>query len=117
MSPLIEGNPLTLKSITHKERLLTAGHRMCSGCGAPTIVHQVLLDINEPVVISNASGCLEVSTCLFPSTAWKVPWIHSAFENAAATASGMETMYRLLRKKGKLQKEMKYIIFGGDGAT
>jgi pyruvate ferredoxin oxidoreductase beta subunit len=69
MSQLIEGNPLTLKSLTHKERLLAAGHRLCSGCGAPTIVHQVLLAINEPVVLSNASSCLEVSTRLFSSTA------------------------------------------------
>ena len=117
MSTTIKGKPLTLKTLTHKERLLTTGHRMCSGCGAATIVNQVLLAIDEPVVISNASGCLEVSTCLFPYTAWKVPWIHSAFENAAATASGMETMYRSLRKQGKLKKEMKFIAFGGDGGT
>ena len=28
--------PLTLKSLTHKPEQLTGGHRMCSGCGAPT---------------------------------------------------------------------------------
>jgi pyruvate ferredoxin oxidoreductase beta subunit len=61
-------------------------------CGAPTIVRQVLLAIDEPVMISNASGRLEVATRFFPTTAWKVPWMHSAFENAAATASGFETM-------------------------
>jgi pyruvate ferredoxin oxidoreductase beta subunit len=43
--------------------------------------------------------------------------MHSAFENAAATASGIETMYRSLRKQGKLKKEMKFIAFGGDGGT
>ena len=90
---------------------------MCSGCGAPTVVRQVLMAIDEPVVIANATGCLEVSTCLFPYTAWQVPWMHSAFENAAATASGIETMYRSLRKQGKLKKEMKFIAFGGDGGT
>jgi pyruvate ferredoxin oxidoreductase beta subunit len=109
--------PMTLKSLSHKPTLLTGGHRMCSGCGAPTIVHQVLLAVDEPVVIANATGCLEVSTCLFPYTAWQVPWMHSAFENAAATASGIETMYRALRKKGKIKKNMKFIAFGGDGGT
>jgi pyruvate ferredoxin oxidoreductase beta subunit len=43
--------------------------------------------------------------------------MHSAFENAAATATGIETMYRSLRKQGKLKKEMKFIAFGGDGGT
>jgi pyruvate ferredoxin oxidoreductase beta subunit len=109
--------PMTLKSLSHKPNLLTGGHRMCSGCGAPTVVRQVLLAIDEPVVIANATGCLEVSTCLFPYTAWQVPWMHSAFENAAATASGIETMYRALRKKGKISKDIKFIAFGGDGGT
>jgi pyruvate ferredoxin oxidoreductase beta subunit len=109
--------PLTLKSLSHKPNQLTGGHRMCSGCGAPTVVRQVLLAIDEPVVIANATGCLEVSTCLFPYTAWQVPWMHSAFENAAATASGIETMYRALRKKGKISRDIKFIAFGGDGGT
>jgi pyruvate ferredoxin oxidoreductase beta subunit len=109
--------PMTLKSLSHKKELLSGGHRMCSGCGAPTIVRQVLLAIDEPVVIANATGCLEVSTCLFPYTAWRVPWMHSAFENAAATASGIETMYRALRKQGKIKKDIKFIAFGGDGGT
>jgi pyruvate ferredoxin oxidoreductase beta subunit len=109
--------PMTLKSLSHKPTLLTGGHRMCSGCGAPTIVRQVLMATDEPVVIANATGCLEVSTCLFPYTAWQVPWMHSAFENAAATSSGIETMYRALRKKGKIKKDIKFIAFGGDGGT
>ncbi|NTW67406.1 MAG: pyruvate ferredoxin oxidoreductase, partial [Nitrospirae bacterium] len=117
MSAPTEEKPLTLKSLTHKKDNLCGGHRMCSGCGAPTVVRQVLLACDEPVVIANATGCLEVSTCLFPYTAWEVPWMHSAFENAAATASGIETMYRALRKKGKIQKNIKFIAFGGDGGT
>ena len=117
MTTPTQEKPLTLKSLTHKPVQLTGGHRMCSGCGAPTIVRQVLMAIDEPVVIANATGCLEVSTCLFPYTAWQTPWMHSAFENAAATASGIETMYRSLRKQGKLKKNMKFIAFGGDGGT
>jgi pyruvate ferredoxin oxidoreductase beta subunit len=109
--------PMTLKSLSHKPELLTGGHRMCAGCGAPTIVRQVLMATDGPVVIANATGCLEVSTCLFPYTAWRVPWMHSAFENAAAMGSGIETMYRALRKKGKVSKDVKFIAFGGDGGT
>jgi len=100
-----------------KEELYTHGHRMCSGCGAPTVVKMVLMATDYPVVISNATGCLEVSSCIQEFTAWKVPWIHTAFENAAATLSGVETMYRALRKKGKMPEDVKFIAFGGDGGT
>jgi pyruvate ferredoxin oxidoreductase beta subunit len=109
--------PLSLKELSKKEVLLTSGHRMCSGCGAPPVVKMVLLASDYPVVASNATGCLEVSTCISEYTAWKIPWIHNAFENAAATLSGVETMYRSLKKQGKIDKEIKFIAFGGDGGT
>lgn len=109
--------PLTLKELSKREILLTSGHRMCSGCGAPIIVKMVLLASDYPIVAANPTGCLEVSTCISDHTAWKIPWIHNAFENAAATLSGVETMYRSLKKQGKIDKEIKFIAFGGDGGT
>ncbi len=109
--------PLKLKELSKKEELLTGGHRMCSGCGAPIIVRQILLASERPLVAANATGCLEVSTSIFPYTAWKIPWMHSAFENAAATISGIEAMYQSLKRQGKLDKDIKFIAFGGDGGT
>jgi pyruvate ferredoxin oxidoreductase beta subunit len=109
--------PLTLKELSKKEDRFTHGHRMCSGCGAPIVVKIALMATEYPVVISNATGCLEVSSCISEFTAWNVPWIHTAFENAAATLSGVETMYRALKKQGKMDKEVKFIAFGGDGGT
>jgi pyruvate ferredoxin oxidoreductase beta subunit len=106
-----------LKELAKKEDLLTHGHRMCSGCGAPTVVKMVLMASEYPLVASNATGCLEVSTCISEFTAWKIPWIHSAFENAAATISGVESMYRAWRKKGRIDRDVKFIAFGGDGGT
>jgi pyruvate ferredoxin oxidoreductase beta subunit len=106
-----------LKELSKKEVRIAPGHRMCSGCAAPTVVKMVLLACDYPVVVSNATGCLEVSTCISDYTAWKVPWIHNAFENAAATISGAETMYRSLKKQGKISEEIKFIAFGGDGGT
>jgi pyruvate ferredoxin oxidoreductase beta subunit len=110
-------NILTLKELSKKEVLLSSGHRLCAGCGAPTVVKMVLLATDYPVIASNATGCLEVSSCISDYTAWKIPWIHNAFENAAATISGVETMYRSLKKQGKIDKEIKFIAFGGDGGT
>jgi pyruvate ferredoxin oxidoreductase beta subunit len=109
--------PVSLKELSKKEDRFTHGHRMCAGCGAPIVVKQVLMATDYPIIASNATGCLEVSSCISTYTAWKIPWIHSAFENAAATIAGVETMYRALRKKGRIDREIKFIAFGGDGGT
>lgn len=106
-----------LKEMAKNEERLCGGHRMCSGCGAPIIVRQVLHAIKEPVVVTCATGCLEVSTTIFPYSAWEVPFFHSAFENAAASASGIDAALIALKKKGKISKDIKIIAFGGDGGT
>lgn len=110
--------PLRLRELAKGEDRFVHGHRMCSGCGAPIVVKQVLMATDYPIVASNATGCLEVSSCIQQFTAWKIPWMHSAFENAAATISGIESMYRSLVKQGKLEdKNVKFVAFGGDGGT
>jgi pyruvate ferredoxin oxidoreductase beta subunit len=110
--------PLGLKKLATGEDRFSHGHRMCSGCGAPIVVKQVLMATDYPIIASNATGCLEVSSCIQQFTAWKIPWMHSAFENSAATASGIEAMYRSLVKQGKLEdRNVKFIAFGGDGGT
>jgi pyruvate ferredoxin oxidoreductase beta subunit len=108
---------VTLKDLSKKEPLFTSGHRMCAGCGAPIVVKMVLLASDYPIIAANATGCLEVSSCISEYTAWMIPWIHTAFENSAATLSGVETMYRSLKKQGKISDEIKFIAFGGDGGT
>jgi pyruvate ferredoxin oxidoreductase beta subunit len=109
---------LKLKDLAAAGDRLSPGHRMCAGCGAPIVVRQVLNAIEGPVVVANATGCLEVATTIYPYTAWRVPWIHSAFENAAATIAGVESMYRSLVKQGKIEdRGIKFVAFGGDGGT
>lgn len=108
-----------LKELSKKNEniVLTAGHRLCAGCGAPIIVRQISMSQDFPLVVGLATGCLEVSSTIYPFTAWKCSYIHSAFENAAATISGAETAYRVLRKRGKIKDVFKFIAFGGDGGT
>jgi pyruvate ferredoxin oxidoreductase beta subunit len=106
-----------LKELSKKEELLCGGHRMCPGCAAPVIVRQILLSTDTHVVVGAATGCLEVSTSVFPYTSWRCSWIHNAFENVASTISGVETAYRALKKRGKLDAEYRFIAFGGDGGT
>ena len=108
-----------LKQELLKPERLSGGHRMCACCGSPIAVRSVLRAINpeDKAVICSATGCLEVSTCLYPYVAWKDSFIHNAFENAAATISGVETAYRVMKKKGKVDDTYKFIAFGGDGGT
>jgi pyruvate ferredoxin oxidoreductase beta subunit len=109
---------LTPKELAKKEERLAPGHRLCAGCGAAIIVRQMLAAIDEPVVLANATGCLEVATTIYPYTSWRVPWIHNAFENAASTISGVEAAYRSLVRQGKIEdQDVKFIAFGGDGGT
>jgi pyruvate ferredoxin oxidoreductase beta subunit len=111
----------SLKTMLGKKERLAPGHRMCAGCGAPIAVRAVLRAVHEEdqAVIGNATGCLEVSTFMYPYTSYEDSYIHNAFENAGATMSGVETAYRVLRRKGRLGKEdnFKFITFGGDGGT
>jgi len=108
---------VTIYDLAKAPERLTGGHRLCSGCGAPIVVRQVLANIEEPVIAVNATGCLEVSTSVYPYSAWNIPWIHSAFANAAATASGIIEAYNVLKQKGKVNKEIKFVVFGGDGSS
>ncbi len=99
---------------------LGGGHALCQGCGAPAIVRTVLSSIDTPVIVVNATGCLEVATSRYPITAWNVPWMHTAFENTAAVASGVEAAYKALKRRGTLpggDKEVTVVAFGGDGGT
>jgi pyruvate ferredoxin oxidoreductase beta subunit len=104
-----------LKELTMDEPL-APGHRLCPGCGASIVVRQVLLAAPKDAVVANATGCLEVSTALYPYSAWNRPWIHSAFENAAAVASGVEAGFKALARRGE-GSEHPIIVFGGDGGT
>ncbi len=110
----------TLKELTHIPDRLAGGHRLCAGCGASIAVRQVLLAAGEnPVVAGCATGCLEVSTTIYPYSSWKTPFIHNAFENSAATVSGVEAAFKGLQRAGKIpaDKKVKFVAFGGDGGT
>ncbi len=100
---------------------LTAGHRMCAGCGAPAVARMILKAVKpeDHAVIANATGCMEVSTFIYPYTAWTDSFIHTAFESAGATLSGVEAAYKSMKATGKLpaDKTTKFIAFGGDGGT
>ncbi len=110
-------NPLNLKELSKKKSVFTGGHRACAACGCATALRQITLAAERPIVVGFATGCMEVVSTIYPYTAWNSPYIHNAFENSAATISGAETAYRVLKKKGKIKEDIDFIAFGGDGGT
>lgn len=108
-----------LKEVAKKPERLTGGHRMCAGCGAPVVVRSILRAVKpeDHLVVGSATGCLEVTTFMYPYSAWKDSFVHNAFENSGATVSGVEAAYVALKRKGKVKGETKFIAFGGDGGT
>ena len=96
------------------EELYGPGHRMCAGCGGAITARMTLKAMKRPTVAVNATGCLEVATTIYPYTAWRVPWVHGLFENAAAIASGIETY---LRSSNDSKLDTDIVVFAGDGGT
>jgi pyruvate ferredoxin oxidoreductase beta subunit len=71
----------------------------------------------DHAVVSAATSCVEVSSFLYPYTAWEDSFIQSAFENVAATISGAQAAYVAKRRKGEDVPETKFIAVAGDGGT
>jgi pyruvate ferredoxin oxidoreductase beta subunit len=100
-----------LRAAQPRLRGLEAGHRACQGCGEALAARLVTEACGPDVILANATGCLEVFTTPWPQSAWRLPWIHSLFENVAAVAAGIESA---LRAQGR---RTKVVAFAGDGGT
>jgi len=95
-----------------------SGHRACIGCGEALAVRLACKALGQNVIVTNATGCMEVVSSQFPNTAWCMPWIHTLFENTAAVASGIEASLKAMIRKGKrADKGVKVVAMAGDGGT
>jgi len=95
-----------------KKDLFTSGHRACGGCGQALAARLVADASGENTIACVATGCLEVFSSPYPDPSWRIPFLHSLFENAAAVASGVEAAYKALNKG-----PVNIIAQGGDGST
>jgi pyruvate ferredoxin oxidoreductase beta subunit len=101
-----------------KEEPFAPGHRACIGCGEALAVRLACKALGRSVVIANATGCMEIVSSPLPTTSWRVPWIHTLFENTAAVASGIESGLKMLMKKGRIpQQDIAVVAMAGDGGT
>jgi pyruvate ferredoxin oxidoreductase beta subunit len=117
MSNFAEGK-FTAKDVAEKPELFMSGHRACAGCVPATVLRLIMKATRGPTIVTNATGCMEVSSTIYPYTSWAVPWLHTAFETAGANAAGIETALKILRKKGRIKDEkVDVIALAGDGGT
>jgi pyruvate ferredoxin oxidoreductase beta subunit len=101
-----------------REEFFTSGHRACQGCGEALAVRWVCKAIGRDAIIAHATGCMEIVSSAIPQTSWMHPWIHVAFENTSAVASGIDAALNVLERKGKLKgKRPAVVAMGGDGGT
>lgn len=108
----------TIKDIAEKPDLFMSGHRACAGCAPATVLRLIMKAVRGPTIVTNATGCMEVVSTIYPYTSWATPWLHTAFENAAANASGIEAAIKILKKKGRIkQEQVDVIAIAGDGGT
>lgn len=95
------------------EELFASGHRACAGCGEALVLRHVLKAAGKKTFVVMATGCMEVVSTPYPQTAWRLPWVHGAFENVPAIASGIHSALRAIGKR----EGVNVLAIGGDGAS
>lgn len=95
------------------EEYFASGHRACAGCGEALVVRHVVKAAGPNTIAVMSTGCMEVVSTPYPETAWKIPWIHGAFENNSAIASGIDASLKMQGKRDSTN----LLVFGGDGAS
>jgi pyruvate ferredoxin oxidoreductase beta subunit len=101
-----------------KGEYLAPGHRACIGCGEALAVRLACKALGTNVIIVSATGCMEIISSQLPWTSWRVPWIHTIFENTAAVASGIEAGLKTMQRKGKKSEQIINVVAAaGDGGT
>jgi len=108
----------TTRDIAEKPDLFLSGHRACAGCGPAAVLRMIMKATRGPTIVTEATGCMEVVSSIYPYTSWALPWLHTAFETAAANASGIEAALKVMRKKGRVKDQhVDVIALAGDGGT
>ncbi len=107
----------TARDIAQKPDQFLSGHRACAGCAPATVLRMVMKATRGPTIVTEATGCMEVASSIYPYTSWAVPWLHTAFETAAANAAGIDAALKALKRKGQVKEHVDIIALAGDGGT
>jgi pyruvate ferredoxin oxidoreductase beta subunit len=115
---MIQANNIFLPRLLPESEKFAPGHRACVGCGEALAVRLACKAMDQNIIVVNATGCMEIVASQLPYSTWRVPWIHTLFENTAAVASGIEAGLKARMRKGSLEeRDIKVVGIAGDGAT
>ncbi len=115
---IIENFDVYAPRLVDQEEFYASGHAACGGCGEALAIRLMCKAMGRDTVVANATGCMEVTACNYPTTAWNLPWIHVAFPNSASVGAGVEAALKVLRRKGKIaDRYIQTVSIGGDGGT
>lgn len=114
----MEKYAISVSQLIAKEELFAPGHRACIGCGEALAVRLACKALGRNSIIVSVTGCIEIISSQLPYTSWRVPWIHTLFENAAAVASGVEAGLKAMTRKGRRPaQDINVVAMAGDGGT
>jgi len=91
--------------------LVNPGHTACAGCGMIIALRHAVDACGPNTIVCGATGCSEVTTTKYPTSSFKVPYIHSLFQNPGAVGSGVAAMQR---RRGN-DSNATVLVHGGDG--
>ncbi len=114
----MEEHAISSSQLIAGEELFAPGHRACIGCGEALAVRLACKALGRNSIVVSVTGCIEVFSSPLPYTSWRLPWIHTLFENAAAVASGVEAGLKAMTRKGRRPtQEVNVVAMAGDGGT
>jgi len=91
---------------------MSSGHLACPGCGATLAMRLALKALGPKTICAMPACCWSVIDGPFPYSSLAIPLYHTAFETAAACASGIRAA---LDAKG--DRETQVLAWAGDGGT
>ena len=94
------------------EEFISPGHLGCQGCGAAIGLRHALNVLGKNTIVVIPASCSSVICGPYPRTAINVPVLHTAFETAAAAASGISAALQI---KGR--NDINVLAWAGDGGT
>jgi pyruvate/2-oxoacid:ferredoxin oxidoreductase beta subunit len=94
------------------EELMSSGHLACPGCGGSISMRLVLKALGPKTIVSLPACCWTIVAGPWPQSSLGVPLFHTAFETAAAAASGIRAA---LDMRGDTDTTV--VAWAGDGGT
>src|SRR3990170_2251900 len=91
---------------------INKGHLGCQGCGAVLAMKFALKALGNKTIMVIPASCWSVICGPFPYSALKIPVLHTAFETAGSSASGIRASLDI-----KGVKDVNVVAWAGDGGT